>query len=120
MGRAGPADAWTFEPGDRLSATADLGRGSHADLVECWADPSVLIPAFYGEAELPAVSAEPTAMLFAPGIEGYCRPASNEEAALWRCLEKPVSLAAALARGVSPSTISTLVREGALHLSIRY
>jgi hypothetical protein len=120
IARAGPADAWTCDPGDRLSATADLGRGSHADLVECWADPSVLVPAFYGEAQLPPVSAESTAMLFAPGIEGYCRPASDDETALWRCLAKPVSLSAVLARGLSASTISTLVRERALHLSIRY
>ena len=117
LARTGQADAWTFDPSDRLSATAGVGRGRHADLVEFWADPSVLIPAFYGEAEVPPVTSKATPMLFAPGIEGYCRPASDEEAALWACLTEPVSLAAVLARGVSPSTIRTQVLEGALRLS---
>ncbi|MEP7306592.1 MAG: hypothetical protein ABJA98_13830 [Acidobacteriota bacterium] len=118
--RAGPADAWAFHPSERLSATAGVGRGRYADLVEFWADPSMLIPAFYGEAELPPVASAATPMLFAPDIEGYCRPASAEEVALWRCLAEPVSLAAVLTRGVSPSTIRTLVREGALRLSTNY
>ena len=120
-GAAGAAvSSWTggcFASIERRLSAAPLWGERYADLVEFWA--------FVGAH--PCHTARPSCaghlgnnQYCSPWHRGYCRPASDEEAALWPCLIEPVPLAAVLTRGVSPRTIRALVREGALRLPTTY
>lgn len=102
-----------------ITSRAVLRRGRHASLVNFHAEPSQLIPAFYGEAPLPPVSPDPYPMCFAPGIEGLCRQASDEEASLWRQLSVISSASVLVEHGHQPVTIVELLARGVIEHDVR-
>lgn len=75
------------------SARSSLRRGRHAALVFFHGKPDEIMGALSNERPLPPMSAEvKAAMLFAPGIEQLCRPASSGEIAIWQRLATPAEL----------------------------
>jgi hypothetical protein len=81
-----------------------IDRGRHAALVWFYADPGEVIAALNGD-QLPPIGPPSHAVLFAPGINGLFRVATEDEAALW------ATLAVADA---PPALVSALLMEGVL------
>jgi len=64
-------------------------------------------------ASLVRIAAE-SSVLFAPGIDGLCRPATDAEVSLWQRLSSNPSLQALLAQHHEPAVLATLVAAGAV------
>lgn len=79
-------------------------RGRHATLVWFYADPGEVMAALDGS-QLPPIGPPSHSVLFAPGIKGLFRVATEAEAALWATL--PVADA-------PPALVSALLMEGVL------
>jgi hypothetical protein len=99
--------AWHEAPGGVLRV------GRYSALVRFHAEPHVLLAALRGEAPLPPLSPDAIPMLFGAGLEGLCRVATEEEAALWNRLTTPTSWIVLQREGHSPETIRELLRAGA-------
>lgn len=74
-----------FAPQQKPPATVAMRRGRHANLVWFHADPRALLAAVQGAA-LPPVGPPEYPVLFAPGIRGLFRAATEREATLWTTL----------------------------------
>jgi hypothetical protein len=91
-----------------------LRRGSSAGIVVFHGEPHAIIEALTKRQTLPPVSANTTAMLFGPGLEGLCRLASQREVELWRNLAAPVSFIALVLEGYSTDDVAPMLRAGIL------
>jgi hypothetical protein len=79
-------------------------RGRHAALVWFYADPGEVMAALNG-GQLPPIGPPSHAVLFAPGIQGLFRVATEAEAALWDTLA---------VANATPALVSALLMEGVL------
>jgi hypothetical protein len=103
LNRARKAPA-PFVPSEKLPATVAVRRGRYATLIWFHADPDAVMAAVRG-APLPPLGPPSNPVLFAPGIEGLFRPATESEAALW----------VALSDAHAPAEVAeVLLREGVL------
>jgi hypothetical protein len=91
-----------------------LRRGSHAAMVLFYGDPDLIMPALLKREPLPPVSPEVTAVLFAPGLAGLCRPPSVDEAELWERLVAPVALADLVEEGYPREAMEAMLHSGAV------
>lgn len=73
-----------FPPVEHMAGRT-VDRGPYASLVWFHADPGLVLAALQG-APLPPIGPPQAAVLFAPGIEGWFRVATRDEAALWERL----------------------------------
>ena len=83
--RAGDA-ALVFRPPDASvlsEVDRELRRSEYAALVRFFAEPHRIFAALDGHHPLPPLSDRAYPVLFAPGLPGLFREASNDEAALW-------------------------------------
>ena len=78
--------ASTFVPPQQRAGTAPVERGPYAALVRFYADPGAVMMALNGTDELPPLGPPDHTVLFAPGIMGLFRIATDSEAALWSTL----------------------------------
>jgi hypothetical protein len=85
----------------------------HAALVVCFAEMEELLLAVEGQGPAPPLSQE-HALLVAPRLPGLARPADAREAALWRVLAEPQSIAALRSQGHRQQTIEALWAIGAI------
>jgi hypothetical protein len=110
------AAAAQFEP--RQLAVLDepecvLRTSPHAALVVLFAELEQLLAAIEGRGLVPPLSHE-SVLLVAPGVPGLARPAEETEAALWRSLVEPQSIAALRRHGHERDTIEALRDAGAV------
>ncbi len=77
--------AATFAPQQKPPAAVAIRRGRHANLIWFHADPRALMAAVRG-APLPPLGPPEYPVLFAPGIRGLFRAATDNEATLWATL----------------------------------
>ena len=94
-----------------------LRRGRYAGAVRFYAEPRRLMDSLLKHEPLPPLSAEAMTMLFGPGLEQLCRPASMDEVSLWDRLDAPVAVGALLKEGHQPETFKMLLNAGALEYS---
>ena len=94
-----------------------LGRGRYAGAVRFYAEPRRLMNSLLKHEPLPLLSHEVITMLFGPGFENLCRPASIDEGNLWDRLDGPVAMKALLSEGYQEETFITLLKGGAIEYS---
>jgi hypothetical protein len=99
-------------PEPRQSDTL-IKRGHYASLVTFPGDPIEVLNTPPNEALAPADGAQPTLLLFAPGIPGWFRPASQTDCDVWRLLATP-SPWAWLQRRFTPEAVNTMASEGSI------
>ncbi|HLK59688.1 MAG TPA: hypothetical protein VKU00_24215 [Chthonomonadaceae bacterium] len=91
-----------------------LRRGRSAGLVRFHAEPNALFRAILQQEPLPPLTPNAMVLLFGPGLERLCRPASEDEVRLWERLVTSVSVRALREEGYSLETLAALLNAGAL------
>jgi hypothetical protein len=91
-----------------------LRHGSYAGLVRFYAEPHRLLDSLQKHEPLPPLSSEVMTMLFGPGLEQLCRPASMAEVNLWDRLDTTVAVRALLSEGYQRETVEILLNIGAI------
>lgn len=94
-----------------------LGRGRYAGAVRFYTEPRRLMDSLLRHEPLPPLSHEAITMLFGPGLENLCRPASIDEANLWDRLDTPVAMKALLSEGYQEDSFTTLLKVGVIEYS---
>lgn len=89
-----------------------LCRGTYAGLVRFYAEPHRLLAALQKREPLPPLSSEVMIMLFGPGLEQLCRPASMAEVNLWDRLDTTVAVRTLLSEGYRRETFEILLNAG--------
>ena len=115
--RASEGARYFVAPDRRLLDSPDcvLRPGRHATLVMFHAEPDLLM-ASLGRPPLPPLSPRNIPVLFAPGVEGFCRLTTEEEVALYERLRAPANMAQLLREGHKRDTIEGLCSGGALEI----
>jgi hypothetical protein len=92
-----------------------LGRGRHAGIANFHGEPHPVVSALLAHKPLPPVSSEAgVTMLFAPGLDRLCRPASEAETDLWQALTGSLELTELLRRGHHREDVAAMLQCGAL------
>jgi hypothetical protein len=92
-----------------------LGRGRHAGIANFHGEPHPVVSALLAHKPLPPVFSEAeVTLLFAPGLDRLCRPASAAEVDLWQTLIGPLELRELLRRGHDREDVAALLQCGAL------
>lgn len=97
-----------------LDSQRAVRRARHAGVVLFHGQPDLILGALLQRKPLPAVSAEVTALLVAPGLQPLCRIASAHEKELWIRLGAPTAVTALVRDGCPCEVIQTLLHVGAL------
>jgi len=88
-------------------------RGRHAGLAAFHAEPHQILAVPWDRKSLPPVLPEPKViMLFGPGFEQLCRPASAGDMALWERLTAAVEVPTLWREGHRRDDVETLLRAG--------
>jgi hypothetical protein len=103
--------------GPPWAAAADcaLRLGTHAAVVYFHAEPRLVQAALDEGSPLPPASPETSIpVLFGPGLNGFSRLATADEAALWERLTVPAALGVLLQEGHPQDVIETMVAAGVI------
>jgi hypothetical protein len=95
-----------------------IQRGRYAGITEFYGEPQLIMEALSEQRLLPPVS--PTVqvvLLFGPGLEGLCRPASLSEIALWEELAMPIEVSCLLEEGHCRLGIEQAILGGILEIA---
>lgn len=113
------SESENFTPPDRdfvdLPGT-QLQRGRSATVVLFHGKPEAILEALLLHRPLPPLVPYATPMLFASGLEGLCRIASQREADLWERLDRPVPREVAIDWGYSRNELLSLLQVGAIEM----
>lgn len=88
-------------------------RGSHAGIPIFHGEPDQILHALLEHQPPPPLSPDARGILFGPGLEKLCRPASANELALWGRLANRVNLAALFQEGYKKEDLAEMLRAGA-------
>ena len=92
-----------------------LRRGGQAAIANFHGEPHAVLSALLAHKLLPPVSSEAEiTMLFAPGLDRLCRPASAAEGALWQALTGSMELTELLRQGHHREDVAAMLQCGAL------
>jgi hypothetical protein len=106
-----------FTPPDlaRLDAArCVLRRGRSAGIVFFHGRPDQILDALLEHSPLPPVSPQPTPVLFGPGLDRLCRPASLNDVDLWEELAAPVAFVDLLTKTFRRDAIEAMLHAGAI------
>src|SRR5262249_38095440 len=90
--------------------------GKGAGLVRFFVEPQRLFAAVAAKAPLPPLSDKCFPVLFAPGLPTLFRAATNEEAAIWEKLARPIAVRLLSGDRFPRSAIEALFKLGAVDL----
>lgn len=89
-----------------------LQRGHYAGLVRFHAPPQDLLNALVERVPLPPVSPNAAALLVAPGLDRFHRPASRADVTIYEQLASPMGVKALLSEGFKRASIEELLKDG--------
>jgi hypothetical protein len=90
-----------------------LRRGRRAGIAKFYGEPHYIMTALLQNQPLPPVSHQPElTMLFGPGLDRLCRPASQNELALWETLTAPLDSLSLVEEGHRREDIAALFITG--------
>jgi hypothetical protein len=88
-------------------------RGRHAGIAIFHGEPDRILHALLEHSPPPPLSPDVRGILFGPGLEKLCRPASVNELALWNRLANPVDVAALFQGGHKKEDVAEMLTAGA-------
>ena len=92
-----------------------IRRGRYAGLAEFYGEPHLIVAALFHQRPFPPLSSTVEAtLLFGPGLEELCRPASPDEVVLWESLMMPMDVSSLLREGHHKGHVESLLLAGIL------
>jgi hypothetical protein len=97
-----------------------LQRSCFGGIATFHGEPDLIMTALLNREECPPIlSTIENVLLFGPGLERLCRPASSAEVALWKRLDNTLDLTLVLAEGHRRSVIEAMICAGALEIRMK-